>query len=65
MELSQHQLEKHLSKNITIEELMPIAPYKVPTLLSILAALEDMANGSNLYTMWKKQTSYHVQEINL
>ena len=33
---------------------MPIAPYKVPTLLSILAALEDMANGFDLYTMWTK-----------
>ena len=54
MELSQHHLEKHLSINLTVEELMPIAPYKVPTLLSILAALEDMANGSDLYTMWTK-----------
>ena len=34
---------------------MPIAPYKVPTLLSILAALEDMVNGSDLYTMWTKK----------
>ena len=34
---------------------MPIAPYKVPTLLSILAAPKDMANGSNLYTMWTKK----------